>query len=74
MQNVKVDWSREGRLVLQDALMDCCDIGLNRLVCLMQVEMFHAVVYIQPLCDQHGSKIIVYRRRRMIKNGNLLSN
>ena len=28
----KVDVSREGRLVLQDALMDCCDIDVNRLV------------------------------------------
>ena len=33
----------------------------------------HSVVYIQPLCDQHSSKIIVYRTI-MIKNGNLLSN
>ena len=28
----KVDSNREGRLVLQDALMDCCDIDVNRLV------------------------------------------
>ena len=32
MQIGKVDWSREGRLVLQFGLMDCCVIGVNRLV------------------------------------------
>ena len=32
MQVGKVDANREGRLVLQDGLMDCCDIAVNRLV------------------------------------------
>ena len=38
MQVGKVDANREGRLVLQNGLMDCCDI-VNRFVCLMQVGM-----------------------------------